>query len=104
MCEMKIIGHADVAKHVQFTLIGSRICNTVCKKCKTNMLQYNGPKNSNIILLQSFCDMVDKTNETISNLATQCVCVYRVQIEKWQTVIMYKFQTNPLGLIKIQSN
>lgn len=104
MCEMKVIGHANVAKYVQFTLTGSRVCGTVCKKCVTSIKQQNKPKKLKISLLESYCEMIDKEEEAITNLATQCICVYRIQCDGWQTVIVYKLHANPEGMIKVQSN
>lgn len=104
MCEMEVIGYADIAKYVQFTVGGSRVCVTVCKKCIKNIKHQNKPMHLRITLMESYCEMVDKESVTITNLATQCVCVYRVQSYGWQTVIVYKLHANADGLIKIESN
>lgn len=104
LCEMKLIGHADIAKNVKFTFIGSHVCDSVCKKCSVNIKQQNKEKNLKIIVLESYCELIDKEIEHITNLATQCVCVYRIQNYKSQSVIMFKFKVNPQGLVKIQSN
>lgn len=104
MCEMETIGHANIVKRVKFTLMGSHVCITVCKKCRINIKQQNKQRQLKISLVDNYCDMIDKDNETITNLANECVCVYRIQSNEWQTVIVYKFHANPNGLVKIQSN
>lgn len=104
MCQMKIIGQATVAKYVKFTSVGINVCKKVCKKCIASMKERNKSKNMKVTLLQRYCELVDKDRNTMTNLATQCICVYHVQNNSWQTVIVYKLHANSEGLIKIESN
>jgi len=104
MCEIKITGHADISKEVKFTPIGSRVCNTVCKKCFINIQLEYKQKNLKITLIEHYCEMVNKHSEFITNLATQCVCVYHIQSKNWKMVIVYKIHSNSQGFVKFESN
>lgn len=105
MCEMKIIGHATTVKNIKFTYNGFNVCKKICKKCRINIKLQNIWKNiKSVELTDSYCDLIDKTNDTVTNLATECVCVFRVQSYSWQSVVVYKFQANPQGLVKVHSN
>lgn len=107
MCEMKIIGQATVAKYIKFTSVGIRVCKKVCQKCIASIKDRNKLKDLKVKLLERYCEMIDKerSSNSMTNLATQCVCVYHVQKDSsWRTVIVYKLHANPEGLIKIESN
>lgn len=104
MCEMRVISHANIKKHVKFTSTGSRICKNICKKCKANIKQQNETKGVKVALLESYCDIIDMDVTDMTNLANQCVCVYRIQCGTWHTVLVYKIHANDKGLVKIQSN
>lgn len=105
MCEMNLIGQADVKKYVQFTVTGTRVCKKICKKCIAKIKEQNNDRKSlKVALMESYCDVIDKETANISNLANQCVCVYRIRDYLWQTVIIYKFYVNDEGFVKIQSN
>lgn len=103
MCEMQVFGHSSVVKHVKFTKNGARICDVVCKQCIVKIKEENEKKKLKITLMENYCDMVDKENESPTNLATQCVCVYHILSSIWRTVVVYKLHVNSQGLINVQS-
>lgn len=104
MCEVKIISYADISKHVRFTVTGLRVCSKICKRCSFNIQLIHKERHLKIILMEHYCEMIDKNSEFITNLANQCICIYHIQSKNWKTVIVYKIHANPRGLVKIESN
>lgn len=104
MCETQTIRHADVIRHVKFTLHGTHVCDSVCKISIHNIKTQHKYCPLKVILLEKFCDVVDKACKTKKYLKTQCVCVFHIKHNNWQTVIVYKYHTNTNGLVKVESH
>ncbi|XP_025417150.1 uncharacterized protein LOC112688260 [Sipha flava] len=98
-CEMHVSLVADSISDIRFTKRGENMCVELCSQYRTNMIT-DGPVD--VTLLQGYCNYSNSV-DSIENLdlATTCTCAYRVRCNNKSSMIMYSFQANCKGFIKV---
>jgi hypothetical protein len=99
MCEIHLLVQADTLSGLKFTNRGSKTCTDVCVQYSKSM-RLEGPVT--VTLMQGFCNYSsNSTKLTESDLETTCTCAYQVRCDRQTTVILYTFQTNCNGYVKV---
>uniref|UniRef100_A0A2S2Q696 Uncharacterized protein n=1 Tax=Sipha flava TaxID=143950 RepID=A0A2S2Q696_9HEMI len=99
VCEILITLQADIASSIQFSERGRKMCSEACEQYQKKVIT-NG--SVDVSLLQGYCDYSndgDKIEQT--DLKTTCICAYRVGCNNKSSMLLYTFQANDKGHLKV---
>jgi len=105
LCNVNLYVTADIVSQVIFLDKGSKLCVQVCLQYQKT-IQFDGA--ADISFMKGYCDYIGATDfSSVSessnkyNLNTTCTCAYKIRCNHRTNVIMYTFQTNCHGFLKV---
>lgn len=104
LCAVNLLLYADAVSDVKFIAKGTKLCADVCGQYQRNIVTDG---TVDVDLMRGYCDYTGSVCRMgddechLPSLSTTCTCAYKVRCNHRTNMIMYEFEANEMGFLKV---